>query len=73
MAERKPRPYRAVVLIEGPDGQRHAYEIGDGINMPFTFSRDESGRIEVSGMFLGGAVWTEPMPDLALREIVAPE
>ena len=69
MAEQKPRNYRAVVLIEGPDGQRHAYEIGDSAGIPFTFSRDMQGRIEVSGLFLGGAVWTEPMPDIALREI----
>lgn len=69
MAEQKHREYRAVLLIEDAEGKRQAYEIGDTPGVPFTFSRDIDGRISVSGLFLGGAVWDAPMPDVALREI----
>ena len=69
MDQQKPRKYRAVLLIEDESGNRQAYEIGYAPSVPFTFSRDIDGRIAVSGLFLGGAVWDAPMPDLALREI----
>jgi hypothetical protein len=69
MAQHQPHRFRAVLLIEDETGKRQAYEIGDAPGAPFTFSRDGAGRIEVSGLFLGGAVWDAPMPDLAPREI----
>lgn len=69
MAQRRSRRYRAVLLVEDESGRRQAYEIGDAPSIPFTFTRDRDGRIAVSGLFLGGAVWDAPMPEVALREL----
>ncbi len=55
--------YRAVLLIEDETGKQQAYEIGDAPNIPFSFIREGDGRIAVSGLFLGGAVWDAPTPE----------
>ena len=73
-----PKPHhqhraRAVVLIEGPDGQRHAYEIGEAPGIPLAVTHHGDGRIEFSGLFLGGAVWQDDLPTVAHQEIALPQ